>query len=97
MQISPTPVIKKFRLSNSIEIIASDIALSFQAQGFKHAVGFARAAYQILPAYSAIDSFEIDEAEVITPESVKQLMSNIPPELIESKVQMKVSKIHIQD
>lgn len=90
---SPTPIITKFYDSQSIETFAIIYDVSFQAQGFKHALSFIKNAYQLLPNYSLIYAIKISEDEVITPESIAKLSTGVTPQLIECKIGLQVREV----
>lgn len=97
MNISQTPVIAKFNESKVVQILSTDIALSFPAQGFMHALAFTREAYKALPVYSLLTTIHIEENDVITPSTLNQLASNIEPQLIDGELQIQTREIKAND
>ncbi|MES2214556.1 MAG: hypothetical protein V4485_00850 [Pseudomonadota bacterium] len=90
---SPTPLITPYQNSHALEIFGIVYDLSFQAQGFKHALSFIKEAYQLLPSYGMIYALKISETEVITPDSIAKLSIGQVPYLIEGKVGLQVREV----
>ena len=92
-EIGSMPKITKFYDSKYVKIVGDDITVSFSAQGFKHAISFARAAYQILPTGSIVDAIHIMDDNVVTPDSVRELNILSQPDFIEGKIKMEVREV----
>jgi hypothetical protein len=97
LSISPTPIITPFHNSRTIETFAIVYDLSFQAQGFKHALSFIKDAYQLLPKYGSIYAINISEDEVITPDSIAKLGAGEVPQLIQGRVGLQVTEVRAID
>lgn len=97
MNLSQAPVIVKFNESNVVQILSTDIALSFPAQGFMHALAFTREAYNALPVYSLLTSIHIEENDIITPSTLNLLANNIEPQLIDGELRIQTREIKASD
>jgi hypothetical protein len=92
-EIYPTPKISKFYDSKHVEIISNLVKLSFSSQGFRHAMSFARAAYEALPPGSTVDAINIINDNVLTMDSVNQLSASSKPQFIESQILMQLREV----
>lgn len=79
--------------SQSITILSTKIMLSFKTASISSAIGFIIEAYKQLPKYSLITSFDIENPDFITPESIHDLKANIMPSIITTSVNMLLREI----
>ena len=93
MNVSPTPLIAKFNESQTVQILSTNLALSFPAQGFRHAIAFAKEAYRLMPVYSLLTAIHIEEKDVITPSTIHSLAINTEPQLIEGELKIQTREI----
>lgn len=93
MTISPMPLIAKFNESRVVQILSNELTLSFSAQGFRHALAFTKEAYKLLPVYSLMTTIHIEEKDVITPSTIRQLAINIEPQLIDGELKIQTREI----
>lgn len=94
---SSKQTIDNFEKSQRIKILTTKITLSFKVQNLNSALDFILGAYMQLPKYSAITSFDINNPDFITPESINELKANITPAIIRTSTNMLIREIKVKN
>ncbi len=83
--------------SQSITILTTKIMLSFKAENISKSIDFIVEAYKQLPKYSLITSFDIENPDFITPQSIHALKANVIPSIITTNINMLIREIQTKN
>ncbi len=95
VDVSTRPSIEKFHNNEAVQIMTTDINVTFPAQGFAHAFGFIKGVYKILPEYTILKSIDIYANNIITPETINELSSTTELQLMDCELKLKIREIKV--
>lgn len=82
--------------SNTILMRVSKVRLNYLTSDFLTAVKIAKNAYEALPNYNFVNSFEIKRNKVLTPKMLQLLKTSNEADLISSNLQMEVKELELK-
>ncbi|MDX1924081.1 MAG: hypothetical protein SFT91_02490 [Rickettsiaceae bacterium] len=97
VQTSSISVPKKFQPKKYLTINSSTVLIDANAESFEQALVFAESAFDALPKYNVVRSFEIDMIDVITPLVAKGLRNPQSVDLVTLSMNMEVKELNLND